>query len=167
MLELLLVVLAFYALMVEKSAVLFFGAIIALFLVCFSGKSSYIVRGGGKSWVDEQSLIDPKFNMREVIKQLILLEDHLFHDNKHCRDCITKHFMTIEGYLDEAQTMKTDDPSQVDVARLRAEIKQIGPDFLMKYTEQSKPRENEYIETANKLRALRKEYAQKYAVYQA
>jgi hypothetical protein len=47
-------------------------------------------------------LMEPEFNMREVTKNMILLEDHLFHDDRRCPDCVRKHCLTIEAYLDEA-----------------------------------------------------------------
>jgi hypothetical protein len=47
-------------------------------------------------------LQDPLFNLREVCKQLLLLEDHLFHKEKQCPDCIRKHLLMIEALADEA-----------------------------------------------------------------
>ena len=40
---------------------------------------------------------DPRYNMQQIIKQSILLEEHLTNKNKRCRDCITKHFLHIIG----------------------------------------------------------------------
>ena len=50
-------------------------------------------------------IFDPVFNLREACKHMILLEDHLFNQRKRCHDCIRKHFLTIEGFLDEALTL--------------------------------------------------------------
>lgn len=50
-------------------------------------------------------VMDPKFNMREICKQCILLEDHLSHDEKRCFDCCVKHFLTIEALAEEAITL--------------------------------------------------------------
>lgn len=50
-------------------------------------------------------ILDPLFNLREVCKQMILLEDHLFQKKRRCRDCIRKHTMAIEGFLEEAITL--------------------------------------------------------------
>lgn len=47
-------------------------------------------------------LMEPEFNIREVTKNMILLEDHLFHDDRRCPDCVRKHCLTIEAFLDEA-----------------------------------------------------------------
>lgn len=53
-------------------------------------------------------VMDPKFNMREICKQCILLEDHLSHDEKRCFDCCVKHFLTIEALAEEAITLDCD-----------------------------------------------------------
>ena len=52
------------------------------------------------------SLTDTQFNMREICKQLLLLEDHLFHREKQCPDCIVKHLLTAEALADEALTFE-------------------------------------------------------------
>jgi hypothetical protein len=52
-------------------------------------------------------ILNPMFNLREVAKQCILLEDHLYHVNKRCADCIKKHCLFIEGLLEEAITLDT------------------------------------------------------------
>lgn len=50
---------------------------------------------------------DPVYNMHQIVKQSILLEEHLTNKNKRCRDCITKHFMHIIGLAEEAQMLAT------------------------------------------------------------
>ena len=50
---------------------------------------------------------DPKYNMQQIVKQSILLEEHLTNKNKRCRDCITKHFQHIIGLAEEAQMLAT------------------------------------------------------------
>jgi hypothetical protein len=51
--------------------------------------------------------MDPAFNMREILKQMILLEDHLVQTEKRCRDCINKHFLAIEALAEEAITLSS------------------------------------------------------------
>jgi len=51
------------------------------------------------------NLSDPAYNLREITKQMILLEEHLLVKDKYCPDCITKHLLTIEGLADEAQCL--------------------------------------------------------------
>src|SRR3990172_11352214 len=53
-------------------------------------------------------LTDPAFNLPEVAKQMLLLEDHFSNRGKMCEQCIKKHSLTIEGYLEEALCLDSD-----------------------------------------------------------
>lgn len=55
------------------------------------------------------SLFSAEFNVREIVKQLLLLEDHLATKSKVCGDCITKHLLTIEALGEEAVQLQPDD----------------------------------------------------------
>lgn len=50
-------------------------------------------------------VLRPAQNMRDIIKQMAMLEDHLFHPQKRCVDCVRKHFLTIEGLAEECTTL--------------------------------------------------------------
>lgn len=50
-------------------------------------------------------LTHPLYNAREASKQILLLEKHLFDPKERCTDCIRKHFLTIEGLIEEAVTL--------------------------------------------------------------
>jgi len=50
-------------------------------------------------------VMHPLYNMREVCKQLALLEDHLNNPRKRCEDCIRKHFLTIEALFEEGVSL--------------------------------------------------------------
>lgn len=43
----------------------------------------------------------PRFNLREIVKQFTLLEDHLQHPHKQCLDCIRKHLLMSEALAEE------------------------------------------------------------------
>jgi hypothetical protein len=45
---------------------------------------------------------DPAYNIRNVITQTILLEEHLAEERKYCKSCIIKHYLHIQGLLMEA-----------------------------------------------------------------
>lgn len=62
-------------------------------------------------------VMDPIFNLREICKQCILLEDHLCHNEKRCFDCCVKHFLTIEALAEEAITL---DSSQKHTAKIQS-----------------------------------------------
>lgn len=45
---------------------------------------------------------DPDYNLRNVVKQSILLEEHLAEKQKYCLGCCVKHFQHIIGLCEEA-----------------------------------------------------------------
>lgn len=47
----------------------------------------------------------PTHNLREISKQLVLLEDHLNHECKRCKDCIRKHLLTAEALAEETVSL--------------------------------------------------------------
>ena len=48
---------------------------------------------------------NPAYNMENVIKQTILLEEHIAEKDKYCKPCIVKHFLHIQGLVEEALWM--------------------------------------------------------------
>lgn len=48
---------------------------------------------------------DPLFNLRELTKQLVLLEQHLLEKGKYCPDCISKHLLCIEALAEEGECL--------------------------------------------------------------
>lgn len=48
---------------------------------------------------------DPKFNVQEVIKNTVLIEQHLAEKTKYCKECLVKHFLLSIGLLEEAMWM--------------------------------------------------------------
>lgn len=68
-----------------------------------NGTNTSKTRGGGTRKL--LPVLRPSQNMRDIIKQLALLEDHLYHPQKRCPDCIRKHFLTIEGLAEECATL--------------------------------------------------------------
>ena len=62
----------------------------------------------------------PAFNMRMIIMELVLLEDHFNLVSARCFDCITaKHLLKIEAYAEEAISLQDNDtrvlPSAIDL----------------------------------------------------
>jgi len=55
-----------------------------------------------------QPLMDPLFNLREIVKELTLLEDHINQPSKQCLDCINKHLMKCEALSEEAISLDGD-----------------------------------------------------------
>jgi hypothetical protein len=48
---------------------------------------------------------DPAYNMQNIVKQSILLEEHIAEKNKYCLSCICKHFLHVLGLAEEAVWM--------------------------------------------------------------
>ena len=55
---------------------------------------------------------EPGFNWREITKQMLLLEDHLFVPVKNCPDCIKKHLLNLEGLAEEIPSLAGSDPNK-------------------------------------------------------
>lgn len=51
-----------------------------------------------------------EFNLREIAKQYLLLEDHLTDPDKYCIDCIRKHLMMTEALAEESIAMDSLSP---------------------------------------------------------
>ena len=45
---------------------------------------------------------DPALDLRDAVKELLLLEDHLAFPNRRCPDCIRKHLLKVEALAEEA-----------------------------------------------------------------
>lgn len=90
--------------------------------------------------------------MREILKQMILLEDHLFHAKKRCPDCIKKHALTIEALAEECVTLCEPDRVIPESRRVASLVR------AWHHAYEAAPNDPRVVETiANKLRMLRKE----------
>ncbi len=70
-------------------------------------------------------LMDPLYNLREAAKELLLLEDHLCHPQKHCPDCIRKHLLTTEALLEEAVRLDTEGEKLGLLSPLPAQVREL------------------------------------------
>lgn len=95
---------------------------------------------------------DPKYNMQQIVKQSILLEEHLINKNKRCRDCITKHFQHIIGLAEEAQMLATDKSSKYPLLNESVDVY----NELFNNWIKNRNDDNKIFETADKLRIHRK-----------
>jgi hypothetical protein len=67
-------------------------------------------------------VMDPHFNLRQVVKEILLLEDHLLHPENRCPDCITKHLLKIEAYAEESVGLDNVTPKLVILADVVARV---------------------------------------------
>lgn len=70
-------------------------------------------------------VLDAKFNLREICKQCILLEDHLSHTEKRCVDCCMKHFLALEALSEEAIQLDKEQKLDENVMTLPTKIRNI------------------------------------------
>ncbi len=108
-----------------------------------------------KSCTDLLPVLDPMYNMREMCKQLILLEDHLFQKEKRCHDCICKHFLTIEALAEEAITLDKHH-KYPELNDIPTKVRAITKKYIMNHKDTS-----QHAVTAQELRELRKSLMQK------
>jgi hypothetical protein len=118
---------------------------------------SYVQEGNSFSCFTESEnllpVLDPEFNLREICKQSALLEDHLSHDQKRCKDCCIKHFITLEALCEEAITLDKDENMKDKIKNLPSYIREVQKKWY------EDPKGNAH-ECAQMLRKLRKEFMQ-------
>lgn len=100
-------------------------------------------------------VLDPNFNLREVAKQLLLLEDHLFHEGKRCQDCIRKHMLTIEALLEEAITLDKGGLMRSEIDQYLSDFRNTMRPFAVKLQDKSAT-PTDYHVCAQQLRVIRK-----------
>jgi len=110
----------------------------------------------GSGCSDLLPVLDPMYNMREMCKQIILLEDHLFQKQKRCHDCICKHFLTIEALAEEAVTLDKDHKYTKELSDLPQKIRGIARKYIKNHEDAKQP-----SVTAQELRGIRKGVMQK------
>jgi hypothetical protein len=110
---------------------------------------------GCKSCTDLLPVMDPMYNMREMCKQIILLEDHLFQKEKRCHDCICKHFLTIEALAEEAITLDKSH-KYPELEEIPTKVRVITKKYISNHNEHS-----QHAVTGQDLRELRKGLMQK------
>jgi hypothetical protein len=108
-------------------------------------------------------ILDPKFNLREVAKHMILLEDHLFQPGRRCDDCINKHRLALEAFLEEAVTLDKTGEYQEIINSTLTRFRQIMREWVEKVRRNPVGNVDEvYFNTAQQLRALRKPLCMSY-----
>lgn len=119
-----------------------------------SDKNSDLKEGFKITNQDQSKLLpvmDPQFNMREICKQCILLEDHLCHDEKRCYDCCVKHFLTIEALAEEAITLDSSSLHSQKLRKLPSHVRVLQSKW-------HKDPENNSSLVSQELRKIRKDF---------
>ena len=114
-----------------------------------------------------EPIMDPRFCIRECIKNCLLLEDHLNSETRLCIDCVCKHTYLIEAFAEEAISLKSDkyaDFDCEDAQHISRSIKQIQKELFGDATI-GKPPISKTRRIAQEVRRLRKPYMRKYVAY--
>lgn len=98
-------------------------------------------------------IMSPLYNLREIMKQMALLEDHLNHPRKRCPDCIRKHFLTIEALFEEAVSLDNEFEYSEILDGKAQEIRDLEEEWLDDDSNES------YLQIAQALRYIRKEFS--------
>ena len=106
-------------------------------------------------------VFNPEFNMREIGKQMILLEDHLFNPYRRCNDCITKHTLMIEALIEEAITLDEEAKYQQQLQDLLASFRQISRSLMADVKAKQLPTTKAVVYAQN-IRLLRKPICREY-----
>lgn len=99
------------------------------------------------------ALNSAEFNVREIAKQMLLLEDHLSDDDKFCKDCIRKHLMMIEGLAEEAVTLGPDSPWK----KYCKDLAVVARKWMVRFTDKATDR----YAIAKEIRMIRKKMVEK------
>src|SRR5271156_1190516 len=75
-------------------------------------------------------LLDCRFNLREALKVFLLLEDHLSHKGKSCKQCILKHFLQIESFLEEGTTLSNGAEYSDMIEKLLARVREVEKGYI-------------------------------------
>jgi hypothetical protein len=75
-------------------------------------------------------VLDCNYNLREICKQCILLEDHLTQKEKRCEDCCIKHFLAIEALSEEALSLDKEQQYLAKIEELPNKIRKIQKMWL-------------------------------------
>jgi hypothetical protein len=76
-------------------------------------------------------VMDVRHNVREIAKQLILLEDHLTQPRKRCNDCIRKHFAFAEALAEEGCGLDPDGEYCGMLSRLQEFMRQRYTELML------------------------------------
>lgn len=102
-------------------------------------------------------IMNPLYNLREICKQMSLLEDHLNNVRKRCPDCIRKHFLTIEALFEEAISLDKEFQYGEHLDGKAQEMRDLQGTWL---DCRDTAREHQtHLEIAQDLRLIRKEFA--------
>jgi hypothetical protein len=109
-------------------------------------------------------ILDPRFNLKQVSGNLLLLEDHLNNSEMRCNDCVVKHSNLISAYLQEANGLDKNREYSREINETTTAFNKI----LKKLGDKMKKgplEDDECCEIAQEIRKIRKPLCQKYTTF--
>ena len=103
-------------------------------------------------------LMNPIYNMTEIVKQSILVEEHIAQPNKRCEDCIAKHLLHMIALNEEAVWLATTHCGDYPLLRESA----IFYNEILNLYLDNKKNENVLLKILEKLRDNRKKLVEIY-----
>lgn len=107
--------------------------------------------------MDLLPIMSPLYNLREICKQVALLEEHLNQPRKRCPDCIRKHFLTIEALFEEAISLDKNLEYEEHLEGKAQEIRSLQGAWID--FKDTKVAHKGYLLLAQALRVMRKDFA--------
>lgn len=111
-------------------------------------------------------IFNPRFNARQIVIELILLQQHLEFPGMLCKECIArKHMLAIEGYALEAiGLVKVEISQDPEIAKLVEDMNEVAR--MMRDLQKMfiKDPRGSALDIARVVRGLRKELSLKYGI---
>ena len=95
---------------------------------------------------------NPAYNMKQVIMNTLLIEQHLAEKDKYCKACLVKHFLISQAYLVEGLQMAGNHPEKYPGLESSLQLNQEAFDMWHANMDDDKIR----LETLEKLREWRR-----------
>lgn len=95
-------------------------------------------------------ILDVRFNIREAVKNMLLIEDHLLDKRRRCMDCCKKHLLLIESFLEEGISL---DKKGKYCKKIEKDVK-----VIRKLQKKLLEGRKNYYDIAMEIRKLRKKY---------
>ena len=109
-------------------------------------------------------IMDPRLNLKEITKNLLLLEDHLFHEGMRCQDCLGKHLVLSSAYATEAISLDKDRKYSEDINNAIKNINNIHKQII-EAQKKGNLTDEDCNRIAQEIRKIRKPLCQKYGSF--
>lgn len=105
--------------------------------------------------------MDPRFNMKQIVGEMILLEHHMADRSQRCFDCQAKHLITIEALASEGIYLDKTGKMVPKFYAIGKEVRSVQRAFLKaneRFPKIGEERDRAFERLAQRVRKLRKIY---------